>query len=285
MTEPSPSSDDVPWKRDLDLVVRSWCGGDDARLAQGSAALASRIPAAPTRRRVTGGQNVEDSQNRVRHRRAVLDVWQAQQAVLATHRPDRLLTIGGDCSVELPSVAYLAGRYGPELSVVWLDAHGDLNSPASSPSGTAHGMPLRLLLDPSIDDLGSWHCLEPAQVLLAGVRDLDPPEEQYRHQQRIRLLTVEALYQNPGRLAELLPAGAPVYLHLDLDVLDPPSFPAVAVPTPDGLPPAALAAAFAAAHEQADIVGMGITEYVPSIAHDAGALDHVLSALQVIPRS
>src|SRR4029078_8119073 len=60
--------------------------------------------------------------------------------------PDRILSIGGTCGTELAPVAYLNERWGGRMAVLWLDAHADLNPPASSPSGHFHGMVLRTLL-------------------------------------------------------------------------------------------------------------------------------------------
>lgn len=61
-------------------------------------------------------------------------------------KPDTIFTVGGDCGVELLSVSYLNKRYNGALAVIWFDAHGDLNTPASSPIKKFHGMPLRALL-------------------------------------------------------------------------------------------------------------------------------------------
>ena len=71
---------------------------------------------------------------------------EAVQAIPAL-QPKRIFTLGGDCGVEIAPVSWLNQQHGEALTVIWLDAHGDLNTPASSPSGHFHGMPLRLLLE------------------------------------------------------------------------------------------------------------------------------------------
>ena len=93
--------------------------------------------------------------------------------------PETLFTLGGDCSVELAPISYLNRRY-PDLGVVWFDAHADLQVPATSPSGDLQGMPLRLLLGEGEKNLKALlpSSLRPEQVLLAGVRALDPEEEE-----------------------------------------------------------------------------------------------------------
>nr|WTA64482.1 arginase family protein [Micromonospora sp. NBC_00855] len=268
------------WNRDLDVLVPMWQGADDIRVRDGAAVLGALT--APGARRVTvpvpaGGSEREKG---VRHRAAVVDAYRAHRDVLGRHRPRRLLTLGGDCAVEVASVAHLAGHYAQRLFVLWIDAHGDLNTPASSPSGTAHGMPLRLLLDADADGtLPAPGCLTPGQVALAGVRDLDPAEVEYAHRHDLTVLDCAALGAQPTRLAELPPPGAAVYVHLDLDVLDPSALPAVAVPTPGGLTPTALALSLTALRAHHQVVGVGITEYVPQLKHDQQVLIEVLDAL------
>ena len=68
-------------------------------------------------------------------------------ADLRASAPDIVVTVGGTCGVEAAPVAYLNERYDGNLAVVWFDGHGDLNSPATSPSGHFHGMVLRTLLE------------------------------------------------------------------------------------------------------------------------------------------
>src|SRR3712207_4018146 len=93
-----------------------------------------------------------------------------QNLALAAGLPARPLVLGGCCCAHVGAVAGLAARY-ERLAVVWLDAHGDLNTPATSPSGNEWGMPLRMLLESET--------VAAADVALVGARDLDPPEEEY----------------------------------------------------------------------------------------------------------
>ncbi|MGC4877806.1 arginase family protein [Micromonospora sp. DT43] len=267
------------WSRDLDVLVPMWQGADDLRVREGPAALAALT--APGARRVTVPVPAGAAQRAggVRNRAAVVDAYRAHRDVLARHRPRRLLTLGGDCAVEVASVAHLAGRYARRLFVLWIDAHADLNTPASSPSATAHGMPLRLLLDDDAQDaLPTPACLSPRQVALVGVRDLDPAEVEYVRRHELTVLDAPTLDAQPTRLAALPPPDAAVYVHLDLDVLDPSVLPAVAVPAPGGLTAAALARSLTALRARHDVVGVGITEYVPQLAHDQQALIEVLTA-------
>jgi arginase len=124
--------------------------------------------------------------------------------------PARPLVLGGCCCAHVGAVRALARR-GP-VGVVWLDAHGDLNTAQSSPSGNAWGMPLRLLID------GGDVAAE--DVTLLGARALDPPEEEYLAAAGIR--------------RELGPLPERIYVAVDLDVLRPGELP-VFMPEPGGL--------------------------------------------------
>ena len=106
--------------------------------------------------------------------------------------------LGGCCCAHVGAVRELARRHG-RVGVVWLDAHGDLNTPESSPSGNAWGMPLRMLIDAGD--------VAPADVTLLGARNLDPPEEVFIAESGIRT-----------RLGEL---PEHVYVALDGDVAEP----------------------------------------------------------------
>ena len=93
-----------------------------------------------------------------------------QTAKLAAALPELPLVLGGCCCAHVGAVTGLAAR-GRRLAVVWLDAHGDLNTPETSPSGNLWGMPLRMLLDRAI--------VAAADVALVGARNLDPAEIEY----------------------------------------------------------------------------------------------------------
>ncbi len=83
----------------------------------------------------------------------------------------------------------------------------------------------------------------------------------------------------PGSLADLAAPRAAVYVHLDLDVVEESELPAVAVPTPGGVPVAALARALGMVQASHEVVGVGITECVPQVAHDRDVLGRLADAL------
>jgi arginase len=156
--------------------------------------------------------------------------------------PDRPLVLGGCCCAHVGAVRELARRHG-RVAVVWIDAHGDLNTPASSPSGNAWGMPLRMLLDAGDVD--------PKDVTLLGARSLDPPEEAFIEEAGIR--------RELGHLQDN------VYVALDLDVVEPPQLD-VFMPEPGGLSVAEIEQLLASFPRP---VGAGFTGLVASERNEA----------------
>jgi arginase len=161
----------------------------------------------------------------------------AQNAVLGRVLPERPLVLGGCCCSHVGAVRELARRHG-RLGVVWIDAHGDVNTPASSPSGNEWGMPLRMLIDAGDVD--------PADVILLGARNLDPPEVEFVRDAGIR------------RALGPLPDG--VYVALDCDVIEPGDLD-VFMPEPDGIALDELETLLAAIPRP---VGAGFTGAIPS---------------------
>jgi len=156
------------------------------------------------------------------------------QATLAEgHRP---VSIAGDCCAVIPVLTGLQ-RAGLAPRLLWLDAHGDFNTPATSPSGFLGGMPLAMLVgrgDPSLlRDLGTQPLSE-SDVFLCDARDLDPEEAQALASSRVHhLRTLEAV------TASAL-ADRPLHVHLDVDYLSLDDAPAVLYPVPGGPSVAAL---------------------------------------------
>jgi arginase family enzyme len=156
-----------------------------------------------------------------------------------------------DCSIcltTLPTVARLVDG----VRILWLDAHGDFNTPLTTPSGFLGGMCLA-------GACGRWDTglpgdLDAAQILMLGARDLDPGEHA-----ELDLAGVTRI-ERPSDVADAVD-GAPVYVHLDLDVLDPDIFPAQ-FPAPGGLSDTGLRRLLDEVAMAADsVVGVEITAF------------------------
>ena len=151
--------------------------------------------------------------------------------------PAKIFMVGGTCGTEVAPVGYLNDKYQGNLAVVWFDAHGDLNTPTSSPSGHFHGMALRTLLgDGPVEFTGVLRRpLNPQQVFLAGLAIQDPPEVAYCSEMAISISPPEEFTTPDILVSRIRERGfTNVYLHLDLDVLNPDSFPNSLMHTPGG---------------------------------------------------
>jgi arginase len=165
------------------------------------------------------------------------------------------LALLGECTLA-PAVTAGLRALHPDLVLVWVDAHGDLNTPATSPSGFLGGMPFAVLLGWCHDPLRSAAGVEPPlpeeRAALVGARDLDPGEHDSIARSRLVLADDIA-----GALAAL-PAGTPVHVHLDGDVLDPADAPGVDFPAPGGWSGGRLDAEMAALAATGRVVGVSV---------------------------
>ncbi len=183
------------------------------------------------------------------------DSLEEQSDAIARGLPRRPLVLGGCCCAHVGAIRGLSARHG-RLAVVWLDAHGDLNTPETSPSGNLWGMPLRMAIDEGsvgIDD-----------IALVGARELDPPEQAYVAEHGIDDDVVRAL---DGVDA--------VYVALDVDVLEPGALP-VFMPAPGGLDLDDVERLLLEVASRTHVAGMGLTGLAPGA--DPGILARLAGA-------
>jgi arginase len=158
------------------------------------------------------------------------------------------LVLGGDHSVAAGSVAAAAGwarQKQKPIGLIWIDAHGDMNTPDTSPSGNVHGMPLAALLGPEpfeLANIGGWSPkIEPARSVLVGVRNLDDREKAAVRASGVHVFTMKEIdRQGVSAVAEqavkLAGAGtAGIHVSFDLDACDPSIAPGVGTPVRGGL--------------------------------------------------
>lgn len=154
------------------------------------------------------------------------------------------LVLGGDHSVALGTLAGLRRALGVPGGVIWVDAHGDLNTPETSPTGNVHGMPLAAAAGLAGGRFGHASlplpAVDPRRVAIIGARSLDPAEQALVRSAGLRVFTMSeidrigierAMQEALGRVA----GPGFVHLSLDLDVLDPEVAPGVGTPVRGGL--------------------------------------------------
>jgi arginase len=169
-------------------------------------------------------------------------------SLAALVKGDFPLVLGGDHSLAAGSVAATADfvrREEKPLGLIWVDAHGDMNTPASSGSGNVHGMPLAALLGPEPAELsrlgGFSPKVRPEHTVLIGIRNLDEREKEIVRNSRVHVFTMKDIDRagiasvTEQALAIAGAGTAGVHMSFDLDVCDPSIAPGVGTPVKGGL--------------------------------------------------
>ncbi|MFD1708853.1 arginase [Siminovitchia sediminis] len=154
------------------------------------------------------------------------------------------LVLGGDHSIAIGTLAGTAKHY-KKLGVIWFDAHGDLNTDETSPSGNIHGMPLAASLGfghPDLTGIGGFQPkVKPEHVVIIGARDLDRGEKDLIKEHSIKVYTMHEIDRlgmtkvMEETIAYLKEKTDGVHLSLDLDGLDPDDAPGVGTPVIGGI--------------------------------------------------
>ncbi|MET9267226.1 arginase family protein [Amycolatopsis sp. NPDC004079] len=166
----------------------------------------------------------------------------------------RPLVLSGDCPTSRAAVAALQQRHR-DLAVLWLDAHGDFNTPAISTSGYLGGMALSMLTGRTpdlFDDILGLHPVPDTNVVLADARDLDPAERDSLAASQIHRIPADPAAITAA-LARLGPV--PVYVHLDIDIIDSTDLSDARFPSGPGPSLAQIEECLAAARATADLAG------------------------------
>jgi arginase len=188
------------------------------------------------------------------------DTLPEQTFGVAAELPDRPLVLGGCCCAHVGAVEALSARHG-RIAVVWLDAHGDLNTPETSPSGNEWGMPLRMAIDSG--------AVAPDDVVHIGARDLDPPEAEF--------IAASGIHTGTNSIDAALAGTEGAYVAFDADSVDPSELD-VFMPEPDGLRLHEVEVVFRDVAERVPVLGLGFTglraseRNVERLARLAGAL-------------
>jgi arginase len=176
---------------------------------------------------------------------AVVEVCEVvyREGSRAIEEGDIPLFLGGDHSIALGTVT-AATTSGERTGVLWIDAHADFNTPETSPSGNLHGMPLAALTGRGVPEMTEM--IRPGRkvadedVVLFGVRDLDPEERETLRASGVTVYTMREIdRRGVGEVAEeaveKLSQLPRVHVSLDMDSLDPREAPGVGTPSPGGL--------------------------------------------------
>lgn len=253
---------------DLTLGYPQWQGsGRGEKLLRGAAATAAVCARFAPLVSIAPSEKTGDAHD-IRRWEAIDQNFRAAQAMLEEYRPARLLTAGGDCAVDIAPIDYLHRLY-PDLSVIWIDAHPDANTPVTSPSGNFHGMPVSAVMgqapEPMRRHLGAP--IDPARFRYHGIRAADEGDRAFQREHGLMLFDPQ------------MPMTGPVHIHFDLDALDPNEFPYLAYPEPGGLVVGDAIALVRGIAARGDLVGLTITEFAPADDREAQAGSDVIAAL------
>jgi arginase len=242
---------------DISLAYPQWQGsGRPGNLPRGADATAAVCGRYAPLIQVPLHEGDADSAHGVRRWDAIFAQFRSAQDLLARSGARRVLTAGGDCAVDIAVIDHLQ-RMHPRLHVLWFDAHLDANTPATSPSGNFHGMPVSAILGrapaPMRPLLGTP--IDPAHFHYFGIQVGDEGDWALKRELDLQLM-------EPGASM-----GGPVHIHFDLDVLDPLEFPYVAYPE-GALKVADAIALLARIAREADVVGLTVTEFAPANADE-----------------
>jgi arginase len=262
------------------VVVPQWQGSGSSRamrLVDGAQAIAGDLPGASTII-VDVPLEAGEGQGSGVARFTSLQLVRDRQAQVLAGVSDWALTIGGDCGVELAAVSHVADSR--EVALVWFDAHPDLHTPESAAVGAFHSMVLRTLIGEGAAPLVPARPLSPERVVLVGTRSFDDAEDAYVTNAGMRVLDGEDV--DPAELVAAIEAtgATSVYLHVDLDVLDPGEIDGIGYPEPFGLTAGKLIELIRAVKAKFALAGAGITEFAPASAERAA--DDLPTILRII---
>ncbi|KAK6543119.1 Arginase, catabolizes arginine to ornithine and urea [Orbilia ellipsospora] len=197
-----------------------------------------------------------------------------------------VLTLGGDHSIAIGSISGVARgireRLGKPLAVIWVDAHADLNTFETSPSGNVHGMPVAFLSGLCKHDVFSWlteQCLIPADKLVyIGLRDVDRGEKKLLRDNKIKAFSMHEVDRyGIGKVVDMaleyIGDDTPIHLSFDVDACDPVHAPSTGTPVRGGLTLREGDYICEALHQTGKLVGMDLVEVNPMILAKEGGAD------------
>ena len=265
------------------VVVPQWQGSGSSRamrLVDGTDAILEDLPSTATRV-VPVPLEAGDEQGTGIARYGSILVVRERMRELIGDLTDPVITIGGDCGVSLAAIEHALEQAEGDLAVVWFDAHPDLNTPTSSPSGVFGGMVLRTLAGDGPEGLVPSTVLPRDRIVLAGTRSVDPGEQEFMAEAGISPVSVDKLESPKALLAAIKATGATsVYLHIDLDVLDPAEITGVSYPIPFGLTATGLIDLIKSVTSKYPLVGATIAQFAPPSPEEA--VDDLPTILRII---
>lgn len=203
--------------------------------------------------------------------RTILKQSKTALDILNENNPERIVILGGECSVSVVPFTYLAGKYPDDVAIVWIDAHPDLNLPGEGHKGY-HAMALTACMgmgDEKIINLLPAK-VEASKALLVGLRAWEPEGGTKERQKElgVKHLSPTEVSGNSSAIIDWLKStgASKVVVHFDLDVIDPKEMIAAVGTDPDGIKIEEVVRIINDISNEFDLVGLTIAEPMPRVA-------------------
>lgn len=216
-------------------------------------------------------------------RRVIVKQTRAALDILHDHQPERILTLGGECSVSVVPFTYLAAKYPDDVAIVWIDAHPDICLPYDEYKGY-HAMALTACLgmgdEEIIDMLPAKY--DASKALIVGLRSWDNGMQQRQKELGIKGLAPEEVAGNSSAIMEWLDktGASKVVIHFDLDVIDPADMIAGVGVEPNGMKTEEVVRVINDIAARYDVVSLTVAEPMPRIAIKIRNMLHQLPLLK-----
>lgn len=203
-------------------------------------------------------------------RDAIAQQTRAALDILDIEKPDRIVTLGGECSVSVVPFTWLASKYPDDVAVIWIDAHPDITLPGDV-YPAYHAMAVTALMgDGDKKILGQLPAkIDPSKILFVGLRDWERDEIKVRQNEYgIKHLTPEETVSGSEKVIEWLrnTGASNVAIHFDMDVLDPNEIIAAVGVVPDGMKIAEVVRVINDVAKEKNLVGLTVAEPMPRTA-------------------
>lgn len=203
-------------------------------------------------------------------RDAIAQQTRAALDILDIEKPDRIVTLGGECSVSVVPFTWLASKYPDDVAVIWIDAHPDITLPGDV-YPAYHAMAVSALMgDGDKKILGQLPAkIDPSRILFVGLRDWERDEIKVRQNEYgIKHLTPEETVSGSEKVIEWLrnTGASNVVIHFDMDVLDPNEIVAAVGVVPNGMKIAEVVRVINDVAKEKNLVGLTVAEPMPRTA-------------------
>lgn len=202
-------------------------------------------------------------------RRVILKQTKAALEKLRETNPEKIVTLGGECSVSVVPFTFLAGKYPDDVAIVWIDAHPDVNLPYDNYKGY-HAMALTACLGMGDEEIirtlpGRY---DASRAVIVGVRSWDDGMKERQKELGIKGLSPEEVAEDSSAILEWLKSTgvSKVVIHFDLDVLDPAEIIAGVGVEPDGMKINEAVRVINDIASEYDLIGLTVAEPMPRVA-------------------